>query len=67
MMIIIRPAMMKVAIAIIAGSIIMRPERKRAFKNEFTYPFGPFLDDISLSFVVGIVLAAVLPTLFLPL
>ena len=31
----------------------------------FTYPFGPFLDDISLSFVVGIVLAAVLST-FLP-
>ena len=38
---------------------------KKSFKNVFTYPFGPFLDDISLSFVVGIVLAAVLST-FLP-
>lgn len=40
-------------------------EGRKSFKNVFAYPFGPFLDDISLSFVVGIVLAAVLST-FLP-
>ena len=39
-------------------------ERKK-FTNIFTYPFGPFLDDISVHFIVGILLAAVLST-FIP-
>lgn len=57
--------MMKIAIAIIMSSHHHEAGEKKSFKNVFTYPFGPFLDDISLSFVVGIVLAAVLST-FLP-
>ena len=32
---------------------------RKSFKNVFAYPFGPFLDDISLSFVVGIVLVGI--------
>ena len=38
---------------------------KKKFTNIFTYPFGPFLDDISVHFIVGILLAAVLST-FIP-